>query len=70
MVKAHWSIGYDIVEKEQNGKKKAEYGSSLLTKLSLRLTKKYGKGFGISTLRDMRQFHLTYRPFNSPRSAW
>jgi len=60
MVKAYWSIGYDIVEEEQKGEKKSEYGSSLLTHLSNSLTKRYGLGFGISTLRDMRQFYLTY----------
>lgn len=60
MVKAYWCIGRDIVEEEQQGKKKAEYGSFLLEELSERLMKKYGQGFSLSTLRDMRQFYLTY----------
>jgi hypothetical protein len=60
MVKAYWFIGREIVEEEQLGKQKAEYGSFLLDELSERLMKKYGQGFSISTLRDMRQFYLTY----------
>ncbi|KHO02175.1 hypothetical protein JS61_07960 (plasmid) [Rickettsia felis] len=60
MVKAYFNIGKDIVEEEQQGQKRAEYGSFLLTALSARLTEKYGRGFGISTLRDMRQFYLVY----------
>ena len=60
MVRAYWAIGRDIVEQEQKGKKKAEYGSSLLIDLSRRLIRKYGRGFGVSTLRDMRQFYQTF----------
>ena len=60
MVKAYWCIGRDIVEEEQQGQKRAEYGSFLFNELSERLTKKYGHGFSISTLRDMRLFYQTY----------
>ncbi len=60
MVKAYWLIGRDIVKEEQRGKKRAEYGSYLLNSLSDRLTKKYGRGFSVSTLRDIRQFYLIY----------
>lgn len=60
MVKAYWLIGQEIIEEEQHGKKRAEYGSFLLQTLSERLTIKYGRGFGISTLRDIRQFYLSY----------
>ncbi len=49
MVKSYWLIGRDIVEEEQQGKKRAEYGSLLLSVLSERLSKNYGRGFGIST---------------------
>lgn len=65
MVKAYWLIGKDIVEEEQEGKLRADYGTYLLEELSNRLNKKYGKGFSISTLRDIRQFYLTY-PDHSP----
>ena len=60
MVSAYWRIGRDIVEAEQNGKVRAAYGSNLLTELAKRLCDKYGKGFSVSTLRDIRQFYITY----------
>ncbi len=60
MVSAYWCIGRDIVQAEQNGHARAEYGSNLLSALSEKLTKKYGRGFSISTLRDTRQFYLIY----------
>jgi hypothetical protein len=60
MVQAYWSIGRDIVDAEQKGESRAAYGSRLLQELSIRLTSKYGKGFGLSTLKDIRQFYLTY----------
>jgi predicted nuclease of restriction endonuclease-like (RecB) superfamily len=60
MVNAYFNIGRDIVEEEQQGQKRAEYGSLVLQALSKRLTQKYGRGFSISTLRDIRQFYLVY----------
>ncbi|MDX2345651.1 MAG: PDDEXK nuclease domain-containing protein [Legionella sp.] len=60
MVSAYWRIGRDIVEAEQKGKTRAAYGSNLLQELSERLCRKYGKGFSVSTLRDIRQFYITY----------
>src|SRR3989338_4720823 len=63
MVKAYWLIGRDIVQEEQHGKKRAQYGSFLLSELSIRLTQKYARGFGVSTLRDIRQFYLTYADY-------
>jgi len=59
-VKAYWLIGRDIVEEEQKGKERAEYGSFLLQEISLRLTKEFSKGFGVRTLIDIRRFYLTY----------
>ncbi|HAY3541988.1 PDDEXK nuclease domain-containing protein [Elizabethkingia anophelis] len=60
MVEAYWLIGKRIVEEEQNGKKRAEYGEALLKYLSVALTKEFGKGFSSSNLRNFRQFYLTY----------
>lgn len=60
MVDAYWLIGKRIVEEEQKGKQKAEYGEALLKKLSIALTKEFGKGFSYSNLRNFRQFYLTY----------
>lgn len=60
MVKAYWLIGRDIVEAEQQGEKRANYGKFLIQNLSEKLTKQFGKGFGVSTLKDIRQFYLVY----------
>lgn len=56
----NWFIGRDIVEAEQKGQGRATYGSHLLQELSHYLTKKYGRGFSVSTLKDIRQFYLAY----------
>ncbi len=60
MVKAYWKIGCDIVEEEQRGKAKAGYGAELIKLLSQRLTKEFGRGFGIATLENARKFYLVY----------
>lgn len=60
MVKAYWLIGKAIVEEEQNGIDRAKYCASLMKSLSLKLSKEFGKGFGISTIQYIRQFYLTY----------
>ena len=57
MVKAYWNIGRAIVEEEQNGQERAEYGKELITQLSKKLTKKHGKGFTETNLKYMRQFY-------------
>jgi len=61
MVKAYWNIGRYIVEEEQQGTSRANYGKLLIQDLSQRLTKEFGRGFGITTLEDIRKFYLTYR---------
>lgn len=48
LVQANWEIGKHIVEFEQHGKEKAEYGSALLANLARDLKAKYGKGFSKS----------------------
>jgi predicted nuclease of restriction endonuclease-like (RecB) superfamily len=60
MVHAYWMIGREIVEVEQQGKKRAGYGDELLTRLAKHLSGKVGKGFGARTLRRIRQFYITY----------
>lgn len=62
---ANWKIGKYIVEYEQNGNEKAEYGSSLLTNLSKDLKSRFGKGFSKSNIYLMRQFYLKYQIFQS-----
>jgi predicted nuclease of restriction endonuclease-like (RecB) superfamily len=60
MVSAYWLIGREIVEEEQRGAERAEYGAQLIETLSRQLRAEYGRGFSISNLRYMRQFFLTY----------
>ena len=45
MLEAYWEIGKEIIEEEQNGKKRAQYGKYILKDLSLKLTKEFGQGF-------------------------
>ena len=56
MVEAYWNIGKMIVDEEQQGKERAEYGAYLLRNLALRLTVEFGKGFDERELRKIRQF--------------
>lgn len=72
LVIANWQIGKHIVEFEQNGKEKADYGSSLLTNLSKDLKASYGKGFGKSNIYLCRQFYLKYPIFQtlSGKLSW
>ncbi|MBW2594844.1 MAG: DUF1016 family protein [Deltaproteobacteria bacterium] len=57
-----WEIGRRVVEFEQEGKERAEYGSALLQRLSKDLTKRFGRGFGVDNLQRMRAFYLEYKP--------
>ncbi len=61
MTIAYWKIGRRIVDEEQEGQKRASYGGSLLEILSKKLTMFYGKGFGATNLKYMRQFYLSYQ---------
>jgi len=58
----YWEIGRRIVEYEQKGKKRAEYGSALLQRLSKDLTVRFGRGFGVDNLQRMRSFYRAYEP--------
>ena len=60
MVRTYFEIGRIIVESEQNGKSRAEYGKETLKNLSERLTKDFGKGFSVENLDRMRFFYRTY----------
>ena len=60
MVYTYFNIGKMIVEEEQNGKERAEYGKQLLKGLSKRLTEEFGKGFSVETLEKIRRFYITY----------
>ena len=56
---AYWEIGRRIVEFEQQGARRAEYGTALLEKLSLDLTRNVGRGFSADSLERMRLFYLS-----------
>lgn len=60
MIETYWKIGEHIVEFEQDGKIKAEYGKALLPNLSKDLTRSIGKGFSLSNLKRMRQMYALY----------
>lgn len=60
MVQSYFEIGRMIVEEEQNGKERADYGTFLLVELSRNLIEEFGKGFSITNLKQMRQFYLCY----------
>ncbi len=60
MTKTYFLIGKRIVEEEQNGNKRAEYGKNLIKMLSEKLTKEFGKGFSETNLEQMRKFFKVY----------
>ena len=63
MLLAYWNVGRIIVENEQNGNIRAEYGKEVLLKLSKKLTNKHGKGFSLSGIYNMRLFYSRYKNF-------
>ena len=61
MLKAYFEIGRKIVEEEQGGSKRAGYGEKLLDSISSELTKEFGKGFSVTSLKNMRLFYNVYK---------
>ena len=72
LIQTYWEIGRIIVEDEQGNSDRAEYGKQLITDLSKRLTKEYGKGFSKSNLFNMRNFYLSFPTFQtvSGKLSW
>lgn len=68
MVSTYWHIGEYIVEYEQGGKERAEYGTQLLKRLSEDLTKEFGSGYSYRNLKLIRQFYITF-PIMQPLAA-
>lgn len=60
MVKTYWELGQLIVEEEQRGKERAEYGKYLISELAKRLQKEYGSGFSKPSLWNYRQFYKEF----------
>ncbi len=59
-VRTCWGVGRHIVEFEQGGAARAEYGAKLLPRLAVKLTEEFGRGFDASNLRYMRLFYLAF----------
>lgn len=60
MTASYWEIGRRIVEAEQQGKRRAGYGEQLIARLSVDLTARFGRGFGVNNLENMRRFFLAH----------
>lgn len=60
MVLSYWEIGRLIIENEQQGKHRAAYGKAQLQHISGQLTQRFGKGFDVTNLRNMRKFYLAF----------
>ena len=62
MTAAYWLVGHRIVEFEQSGEERAEYGAALIERLAADLTQRFGRGFSRQNIQHMRLFYLSYPP--------
>ena len=75
MVEAYWLIGERIVEEEQQGKDRAEYGQEIIKNLSMELKNEFGAGFSERSLREFRQFYMNFKELEfgahcAPNLSW
>ncbi len=70
MIDTYWNIGRRIVEEEQKGNERAEYGAQIIAQLAAQLTHQYGKGFSARYLRSFRQFYLIVNDFEIWKSRF
>ena len=72
MLLAYLNVGRIIVENEQNGNIKAEYGKQIMKELSKELRKSLGTGFSVSNLFNMRRLYIIYPKFQtvSGKLSW
>jgi predicted nuclease of restriction endonuclease-like (RecB) superfamily len=70
MVEAYWNIGRRIVEEEQNGADRAEYGKQIIENVSNELTKEFGKGFSKRTIWEIRQFYNYFPNYEIMRTLF
>lgn len=68
MVQAYWLMGREIVESDQAGRTRADYGEALMRAAAKNLQSQFGRGFSYSNVKRMRQFYVTY-PQGSPAIA-
>ena len=69
-VYTNYEIGRQIVEEEQGGKRRADYGKQIIVDLSQKLTARFGRGWGTSNLEYMRRFYLIYSTEDSPQTEF
>ena len=69
MTAAYWLIGHRIVELEQSGGARAEYGTALIERLATDLTRRFGRGFSRQKIQNMRLFYLSYPPEQISQTA-
>ena len=69
MTAAYWLIGHRIVELEQSGGARAEYGTALIERLAADLTRRFGRGFSRQNIQNMRLFYLSYPPEQISQTA-
>ncbi|WP_238554944.1 YhcG family protein [Chryseobacterium sp. P1-3] len=68
VLKMYWEIGKLIIEEEQNGQSRAQYGKSILKNLANQLTLEFGKGFNERNLNNMRAFFRSFPIWNAVRT--
>ena len=61
MTAAYWLVGQQIVEFEQEGKERADYGKELIERLAADLSARYGRGFSVRNVSNMRAFYLAWK---------
>lgn len=69
MTRAYWQIGKRIVQEEQQGQYRADYGTFLIKELSRRLSSDFGKGFSAANLKNFRQFYIVFPDFEKSYTA-
>ena len=69
MTATYWEIGRRIVDCEQKGKSRADYGEMIMKRLAMALGARFGKGFSLSNVKQMRKFHLVYRDIGATFKA-
>ncbi|MBO4698552.1 hypothetical protein J5690_02945 [bacterium] len=70
MVSTYWNVGKRIVEQEQQGKERAEYGKHLIELLSEELTATFGKGYSARYIRDFRRFYALFTDYEIWKSRF
>ena len=68
-VASNWLVGRRIVEQEQNGQARAEYGKRVITLASRALTEEFGKGYSETQIRDFRKFYLRFNYLQIQRTV-